>query len=54
MMLDMPLAELQKYQGRNPRPAEFDPFWERSLSEMRALDPGRKRPVAPASRARKK
>jgi cephalosporin-C deacetylase len=39
MMLDMPLEELKKYQGRNPRPLEFDAFWDRALTEMRALDP---------------
>jgi len=35
----MPLAELQKYAGRNPRPSDFDEYWEASLNEMRALDP---------------
>jgi len=37
-MIDMPLAELKNYQGRNPRPADFDKFWEESLREMRAVD----------------
>ena len=37
--IDMPLSELYKYQGKNPRPADFDEFWERSLDEMRAIDP---------------
>jgi len=39
MLIDMPLAELQKYQGRNPRPADFDKYWETALKEMNALDP---------------
>jgi len=35
----MPLQELEHYQGRNPRPADFDDFWDRGLAEMHALDP---------------
>jgi cephalosporin-C deacetylase len=38
-ILDLPLAELQTYAGRNPRPVDFDEFWERSLAEMRNVDP---------------
>jgi cephalosporin-C deacetylase len=37
-ILDMPLDELKKFQGRNPRPADFDEYWERGLKEMRAVD----------------
>ena len=37
--LDMPLAKLQEYMGRTPRPADFDAFWEKSLAEMNAIDP---------------
>lgn len=36
--IDMPLPELLKYQGRNPRPADMDAFWDASLSQMHALD----------------
>ncbi len=36
-MLDMPLHELQTYQGRNPRPADIDAFWDASVAEMEAL-----------------
>ncbi len=36
-VLDMPLAELQKFQGRNPRPADIDAFWDASVAEMEAL-----------------
>jgi cephalosporin-C deacetylase len=37
-IVDMPLEKLRTYQGRNPRPADFEAFWDRSLAEMRALD----------------
>jgi cephalosporin-C deacetylase len=39
LLFDMPLDELKTYQGRNPRPADLDAFWEQGLVEMRALDP---------------
>ncbi len=39
LLFDMPFEELETYQGRNPRPADFDEFWEQSLAEMRAVDP---------------
>ena len=38
-LVDMPLEQLLTYQGRNPRPADFDDFWDDALAEMRALDP---------------
>jgi cephalosporin-C deacetylase len=38
-LIDLPLHELKSYQGRNPKPADFDSFWDRSLAEMRAVDP---------------
>ena len=38
-LVDMPLEKLKVYEGRNPRPADFDAFWDRSLAEMDALDP---------------
>lgn len=38
-LVDMPLARLQCYEGRNPRPDDFDAYWETALAEMRALDP---------------
>ena len=37
-ILDMPLEELKTYEGRNPKPADFDAFWDNSLAEMRAVD----------------
>ena len=38
-LIDMPLEELKTYTGRNPRPADFDAYWDRALAEMRAVDP---------------
>src|SRR5688500_14347585 len=37
--IDKPLAELQAYTGRNPRPADFDDYWDRALNEMRQTEP---------------
>jgi cephalosporin-C deacetylase len=37
-LIDLPLAELKNYAGRNPRPADFDAYWNRALAEMRAVD----------------
>lgn len=39
LTFDLSLDELKKYPGRNPRPADFDEFWERGLAEMRATAP---------------
>lgn len=36
---DMPVPEMRAYEGRNPRPDDFDQFWDTGLDEMRALDP---------------
>jgi len=33
----MSLEQLQEYQGRNPRPVDFDEYWSRALAEMRAV-----------------
>ena len=38
-MIDMPLEKLKEYQGRNPRPVDFDEFWDKSLAELYAIDP---------------
>jgi cephalosporin-C deacetylase len=35
----MPLSQLEEYSGRNPKPENFDEFWDASLAEMRAPDP---------------
>ena len=39
LMFDMPLEQLYEYQGRNPRPDDFDAFWDHGLAEMQATDP---------------
>jgi len=36
-VVDMSLEELKTYGGRNPRPADFDGYWERALAELSAL-----------------
>ena len=38
-LIDKPLSELWTYQGINPRPADFDTFWDEGLAEMAAVDP---------------
>lgn len=38
-IVDMPLEKLKVYGGRNPRPEDFDEFWDKSLEEMRSVDP---------------
>lgn len=38
-LVDMPLEHLKKYEGVSPRPADFDAYWDRALTEMRAVDP---------------
>jgi cephalosporin-C deacetylase len=32
--IDKPLHELQEYRGINPRPGDFDTFWDNSLKEL--------------------
>ena len=39
MLVDMKLPELLAYQGRNPKPQDFDAFWDKSLADLAALDP---------------
>ncbi len=36
---DMPLEELKQYRGTNPKPHDFDDFWEKALEELRGRDP---------------
>jgi len=38
-VLDMPLAKLKTYKGMNPKPKDFDAFWDNALKEMRAVAP---------------
>ncbi len=37
--LDKPLHDLQQYLGTNPRPGDFDAYWDRALQELDATDP---------------
>lgn len=37
-LIDMPVAELERYQGVSPRPADFDAYWERALRDLDAQD----------------
>lgn len=37
-LIDKPLFELHTYQGINPRPDDFDEFWDKALIEMQATD----------------
>jgi cephalosporin-C deacetylase len=39
LIFDLPFEQLSSYQGRNPRPQDFDAFWEINLAEMRVTDP---------------
>lgn len=38
LTFDMPLEQLKTYQGINPRPNDFDSFWDQALVEMQAAD----------------
>ncbi len=37
--IDKPLPELLTYRGRNPRPADFDAYWDAALRELDATPP---------------
>lgn len=39
-LIDMPMAELARYGGRTPRPADFDAYWAAGLAELDATAPG--------------
>jgi len=36
-LLDLPLDQLKKYTGRNPRPADFDDYWSDALHQLDKL-----------------
>ena len=36
-VFEMPLEELKTYKGRNPKPEDFDRFWDESIEEMRSV-----------------
>lgn len=37
-LIDMPLEELKKYKGVNPKPTDFDDYWDESLKELEKQD----------------
>ena len=39
LTFDLPFEQLERYQGRNPCPQDFNAFWEKGLAEMRSIDP---------------
>ena len=39
LLFDMPYEDLLLYEGTNPRPDDFDRFWDRSLAVMQSIDP---------------
>ena len=46
LLFDMPYEDLLTYEGTNPRPADFDAFWDAALVEMNAIDPQVELPTA--------
>ncbi|MBC2605008.1 acetylxylan esterase [Pelagicoccus albus] len=38
-LIDKPLPELETYLGRNPRPADFDDYWQKALAELNQVKP---------------
>jgi cephalosporin-C deacetylase len=39
LLFDMPLDQLLTYEGRNPKPADFERYWDTAIDEMRQVDP---------------
>jgi len=39
LTFDMPFEKLKEYRGINPRPVDFDAYWDKALTEMNAVDP---------------
>ncbi len=38
-LFEMPLEALKKYQGINPKPKDFDEYWNKALKEMNEIEP---------------
>jgi len=38
-VFEMPLNELKEYTGKNPRPEDFNEYWDRALAEMQNTNP---------------
>ena len=39
LLFDMPYEDLLTYQGTNPKPDDFEAYWDTALAEMHAIDP---------------
>ena len=39
LTFDFPLEKLKTYKGINPKPDDFDAYWENALNEMNAVEP---------------
>lgn len=39
LLFDMPYEDLLIYEGTNPKPADFEAYWDESLTEMKAVAP---------------
>ncbi|MBT3292475.1 MAG: acetylxylan esterase, partial [Victivallales bacterium] len=39
LLFDMPFEKLTSYQGTNPKPENFEGFWDEALAEMHAIAP---------------
>jgi cephalosporin-C deacetylase len=37
-IIDMPLQQLKEYGGMNPRPLDFDAYWDKALKEMKSVN----------------
>lgn len=37
-LIDMSIDELKSYQGRNPKPLDFDDYWEKALRELERIE----------------
>lgn len=37
-MVDMPIEKLELYMGSNPKPKDFEEYWERALQEMKGVE----------------
>lgn len=38
LTIDMPFEQLKTYSRTNPRPDDFDLYWEHAIEEMNAVD----------------
>lgn len=38
-MIDMPVEKLEKYNGVNPKPVDFEEYWDKAIAEMKSVDP---------------